>query len=132
MHIKVCFEQTNCYKYFINKYCRGGSQSTNQGRSNFSTVGCRYTDWLYCKWEKIDFLAQTAPPSLLTEALTQISPFLPPPLPLLLSPRAKFQPICLMNFYINYEVLTYVFIFGSSAEELRCFSIDSHISKIAK
>ena len=38
MHIKVCFEQTNCYKYFINKYCRGGSQSTNQGRSNFSTV----------------------------------------------------------------------------------------------
>ena len=27
MHITVCFEQPNCYKYFINKYCDGGSQT---------------------------------------------------------------------------------------------------------
>ena len=27
MHIKVCFEQSKYYKYFINKYCHGGSQT---------------------------------------------------------------------------------------------------------
>ena len=78
MHITVCFEQPNCYKYFINKYCHGGSQTqTKDALISVQLAVDILTDCTVNDTKDI-FYPQPVPPPLFTEALTQSSrPFLP-------------------------------------------------------
>ena len=68
MRITVCFEQSNCYKYFINKYFHGGSQSTNQRPSNFGTVALDILTDCTVNDTEVIFYPQPVPPPLFATA----------------------------------------------------------------